>query len=146
MQKIKEFLGLEDFSEENKKLRQENMKLRLELAVSKLKSEEKNRVDVPVAGFDSTDTEPTDRSARAEYIKEVTNFHDTILFPKLKTSIAEVRRLLSNITPERNVPANMTRPEYDAFLRGMEAMAWKIHNWCIVLAGERREGGLQDVE
>jgi hypothetical protein len=63
----------------------------------------------------------------------------------LITSIADIRELLSNIHVANGFPQNMQRNEYDFFLRGMEAFAWKINEWAISLQGERREV-LQDKE
>lgn len=100
---------------------------------------------VPVAGFDSTDDEPTNPLERKEYIKEVDFFMDKVLNSKLKCSIADIREMLSNISVAQGLPQNMQRNEYDFFLRGMEAFAWKMHEWATRLQGERRSE-LQDKE
>lgn len=100
---------------------------------------------VTVVGFDDNDAEPFDPAKRAEYVKEVDIFYDNILKKKLTTSIADIRELLSNIHVANGFPQNMQRDQYDYFLRGMEAFAWKINEWATTLQGERREV-LQDKE
>ncbi len=103
------------------------------------------KTTVLVAGFDSTDDEPTDPLARQEYVKNVDFFMDAVLNTKLKCSIADIREMLSNIGVAQGLPQNMQRNEYDFFLRGMEAFAWKMHEWATRLQGERRSQ-LQDKE
>lgn len=100
---------------------------------------------ITIAGFDDNEAEPSDPVKRAEYVKEVDIFYDNILKKKLTTSIADIRELLSNIHVANGFPQNMQRNEYDFFLRGMEAFAWKINEWATTLQGERREA-LQDKE
>lgn len=100
---------------------------------------------VTVVGFDDNESEPIDPAKRVEYIKDVDIFYDNILKKKLTTSIADIRELLSNIHVANGFPQNMQRNEYDFFLRGMEAFAWKINEWAINLQGERRQS-LQDKE
>lgn len=100
---------------------------------------------VTVVGFDDNDAEPNDLAKRIEYVKEVDVFYDNILKKKLTTSIADIRELLSNIHVANGFPQNMQRDQYDYFLRGMEAFAWKINEWAINLQGERRQS-LQDKE
>ncbi len=105
----------------------------------------KEKVDIPVAGFDTTDEEPTDPLARKQYLMDVDYFMDNVLNRKLKCSIADIREMLSNIGVARGLPQNMQRNEYDFFLRGMEAFAWKMHEWATLLQAERRSS-LQDKE
>lgn len=98
---------------------------------------------LPVAGFDSTDCEPSDTVAREEYVKNVDFFYDAVMKDKLKTSIADIREMLSNVHVANGL--NMQRGEYDFFLRGMETFAWKMNEWATTLQGERRQI-LQDKE
>jgi hypothetical protein len=101
--------------------------------------------DVPLAGFDNLDIEPSEPAKRKQYIADVTIFFDKILHIKLKTSIAEVRELLSNIGRQEGTPLSLSRVEYDMFLRGMEAAFWKMHDWAISLDAESKQE-LQDKE
>jgi hypothetical protein len=107
-------------------------------------SQKRNKI-ITVVGFDDNEAEPIDAVARKEYVKEVDIFYDNILKKKLTTSIADIRELLSNIHVANGFPQNMQRDQYDYFLRGMEAFAWKINEWATTLQGERREV-LQDKE
>lgn len=129
-------------------LYKENHKLKGSLFMKEqelLSKEEVKKKDIPVAGFDNTDAEPVDSDKRKAYVTEVDIFYDFALKDKLKTSIADIREMLSNIHVARGFPQNMQRNEYDFFLRGMEAMAWKMDEWAITCQGERREN-LQDKE
>ena len=103
------------------------------------------KIIIPVAGFDSTDDEPTNPLERKEYIKEVDFFMDRVLNSKLKCSIADIREMLSNVSVAQGLPYNMQRSEYDWYLRGMSDHAWKMHEWATRLQGERRSE-LQDKE
>lgn len=96
-------------------------------------------------GFDDLNAEPSTGKKRDKYIADVVSFHDGILHRKLKTSIAEIRELLSNIGRQEGTPLNMPRVEYDMFLRGMEAFAWKINDWAMNLKAEQLQA-LQDKE
>jgi len=114
--------------------------------INKVITDSKSRYSiVTVVGFDDNECEPSDPAKRAEYVKEVDIFYDNILKKKLTTSIADLRDMLSNIHVANGFPQNMQRNEYDFFLRGMEAMAWKMNEWAVTLQGERRES-LQDKE
>ena len=100
---------------------------------------------VTVVGFDDNECEPIEPVARSEYVKDVDYFQDKILKDKLKATIANIREMLSNIHIAQGMPPSMTRVEYDAYLRGMESMAWKMDEWATTLQGERREN-LQEEE
>lgn len=132
----------------------EHLQLKAELQSLKIQNEEyKRRLlfqqtthhEVPVSGFDDLRTVPTEPKKRAQYIADVTIFYDNILHRKLKTSIAELRALLSNIGRQEGTPLSMPRNEYDMFLRGMEAMCWKMHDWAKGLEAETQQA-LQDKE
>jgi hypothetical protein len=132
----------------------EHLQLRAELQSLKIQNEEyKRRLlfqqtthhEVPISGFDDLRTAPVEPKKRAQYIADVTIFFDNILHRKLKTSIAEVRSLLSNIGRQEGTPLSMPRNEYDMFLRGMEAAFWKMHDWAKSLEAETQQG-LQDKE
>lgn len=99
--------------------------------------------DVPLAGFDDLEVEPIKPSDRRQYIADVTIFFDNILHRKIKASIAEIRELLSNIGRQEGTPLDMSRVEYDMFLRGMEAAFWKMQDWAISLDAESKQE-LQD--
>ena len=94
---------------------------------------------VPVVGFDDISSEPQDTKQRLQYCADVKVFYDNILNSKIKNGVAETRHLLSNISKDANMPENMTRSEYDMFVRGMEAGFWAINDWCIRLSGELQE-------
>lgn len=94
---------------------------------------------VPIAGFDSLEIEPLDQKERLRYAGMVSEFHDTILKAKIRTSVAEVRELLSNVGFTEGVPMNMSRDQYDFFLRGIEAGLWKIHEWASGLQAELKQ-------
>ena len=97
---------------------------------------------IPVAGFDDLSIEPTDEKQRKIYAARVDEFYEDILKKKIQVSIAEVRELLSAVGYTHNLPPNMTRDQYDFFLRGIEAFAWKIHEWATTLQGELRSGDI----
>lgn len=101
--------------------------------------------DIPISGFDDLTVEPDEGTSRKQYIADVTTFFNNILHRKLKASIAEIRELLSNIGRQEGTPLSMSRVEYDMFLRGMEAFAWKIHDWADGLDAESKQE-LQDKE
>jgi len=111
------------------------MDLLSELRVLQAKNK---REAIRVPGFDDMSHEPTDEKQRKEYAARVTEFNTDILKPKIKTSIAEVRELLSSVGYISGMPPNMSREQYDFFLRGMEAMGWKIHDWAATLEAELR--------
>jgi hypothetical protein len=92
---------------------------------------------IPVAGFDNLAHEPTDAKERVAYAARVGSFYDDVLRDKVRTSIAEIRELLSSGSMVAGLH-NMERGQYDSFLRGMEAGLWKIHEWAITLQGELR--------
>jgi hypothetical protein len=126
----------------------EYLKLKLELEYTKLQlSEIKQQLlfqqashkDIPVSGFDDLEVEPITGKKRQKYIADVTTFFDNILHRKIKSSIAEIRGLLSNIGRQEGTPLSMSRVEYDMFLRGMEASLWKMHDWAINLDAERKQ-------
>jgi len=95
---------------------------------------------VPLAGFDDLSHEPTDTKARMQYAATVGEFYDSILKVKIRTSVAEVRELLSNVGFTEGIPvANMSRDQYDFFLRGMEAGLWKIHEWATLIQAELKQ-------
>lgn len=94
---------------------------------------------VPIAGFDSLECEPTDSIARKSYIGEVDVFFESILKDKLRVTVGEIRNELAKLNSQSAHELGLTRLEYDSFMRGMEAMAWKMHDWCVTLQGERRE-------
>lgn len=98
-----------------------------------------------IAGFDDTECEPTDEKERKAYISEVDAFFESVLGPKLKVSIAEVRQQLGYLDSKAAHELGLTREQYDYALRGMEAMAWKIHEWAVGLQAERRSN-LQEEE
>jgi len=101
------------------------------------------KIELNVVGFDDNDCEPSEPAAREEYIKDVDYFYDKVLKSKLKTSVADIREMLSNV----HIPdgLNMRRGEFDFYLRGMESMAWKMSEWATNLQAERR-ADLQDKE
>lgn len=112
-----------------------------EIEISHLKRENtivSKRTTVLVAGFDDLSTEPTDEKQRKIYATQVDEFYENILKQKVRVSIAEIREILSAIGYLQNIPNNMKRDQYDFFLRGMEAFAWKIHDWATTLQGEAR--------
>jgi len=95
------------------------------------------RNSVPVAGFDDLSHEPIDAKERVAYAARVGSFHEDILRDKVRTSVAEIRELLASGSMVAGLHT-MKRSEYDAFLRGMEAGLWKIHEWATTLQGELR--------
>lgn len=132
----------------------EHLKLRVELEATKFQLEEVKKQllfktashkDFPIAGFDDLQSEPLKPKDRAQYIADVTLFFENIFHNKLKNTVAEVRELLSNIGRHEGTPLNMSRVEYDMFLRGMEAMCWKIIDWAQNLDAESKQV-LQDNE
>lgn len=132
----------------------EHLKLKLELEYTKLqlgelrqqlRFQQASHKDVPVSGFDDLEAEPPEGKKRKKYIADVTTFYNNILHRKLKVSIAEIRELLSNIGRQEGTPLSMSRVEYDMFLRGMEAFAWKINEWAVSLDAESKQE-LQDNE
>lgn len=134
--------------------RSEHIKLQIEYEALKAQYEEMRKQllfsqsthrDVPIAGFDSLDVEPVKTKDRSQYIADVTLFFENIFHRKLQVSVAEIRELLSNIGRQEGTPLSMSRVEYDMFLRGMEAMCWKIHDWAQSLDAESRQY-LQDEE
>lgn len=145
MQLFKYLFGWVEVERLRKELQEEKIKKWNEYLDTPLRNQSPKKIGVPIAGFDSTDDEPTDVIARQEYIKEVDFFMDRVLNSKLKCSIADIREMLSNINVAQGLPQNMQRNEYDFFLRGMEAFAWKMHEWATRLQGERRSE-LQDKE
>lgn len=104
----------------------------------KVKAELDTQFKVPIIGLDTSDKEPADEAKRKDYCIEVDNFFEFILKDKLTTSIAEIRRLLSNVGMEEGIPINMPRVEYDSFLRGMEASMWRLYIWCELKQAERK--------
>lgn len=110
--------------------------LRLEKAIGVKKN------TVLVAGFDDLTTEPTDEKERKIYAARVDEFYEDILKKKVRVSVAEIREILSAIGYLQNIPNNMKRDQYDFFLRGMEAFAWKIHEWATILQGDARSGDI----
>ena len=120
-------------------LKEEKNNLSQQILSDLLKKEnELPKLSIPVAGLDTTDLEPTDDTKRKEYCIEVDNFFEFILRDKLKTSIADIRGLLSNVGMQEGIPINMPRSEYDSFLRGMEASMWKLYDWCLLMQSERK--------
>jgi len=107
------------------------------------KFSKQKKIELKVVGFDDNDCEPSDPIAREEYVKDVDYFYDKVLKSKLKTSVADIREMLSNV----HIPdgLNMRRGEFDFYLRGMESMAWKMNEWATILQAERR-ADLQDKE
>ena len=97
---------------------------------------------IPVSGFDDLATEPTDEKQRKIYAARVDEFYEDILKQKVRVSISQIREILSAIGYLQNIPPNMNRDQYDFFLRGMEAFAWKIHDWATTLQGELRSGDI----
>lgn len=106
----------------------------LEMQIAKLK-----KPIIPVVGFDNIASEPQDTKQRLQYCADVKVFYDNILNSKIKNGVAETRHLLSNVNKDESMPANMSRAEYDMFVRGMEAGFWAINDWCIRLSGELEE-------
>jgi len=100
-------------------------------------AERARRNSIPVAGFDDLAHEPIDAKERVAYAARVGSFHEDILRDKVRTSVAEIRELLASGSMVAGLHT-MERSEYDAFLRGMEAGMWKIHEWAVVLQGELR--------
>lgn len=150
--KIRQYLFKDTVSEtEYLMLKTENqhLKLNLQTLQDQLKKERLFRhashQDVPIAGFDDLTIEPESEKDRMEFIGRVTTFFDDIFHRKLKVGIAEVRELLSNIGRQEGTPLSMSRVEYDAFLRGMEAAFWKMSDWAYGLDAERKQN-LQDKE
>lgn len=94
---------------------------------------------VPVAGFDDLSHEPIDSKERMRYAGSVSDFYDSILKVKIRTSVAEIRELLSNVGFIEGVPHNINRNQYDFFLRGMEAGLWKISQWAEMLQAELKD-------
>jgi hypothetical protein len=129
----------------NLRLENEHLKIQYADLQKQLLFQQTSHRDIPVAGFDNLEPEPGDLAKRKQYISDVTIFFDNILHIKLKTSIAEIRELLSNIGRQEGTPLSMSRVEYDMFLRGMEAFAWKIHDWAKSLDAESKQD-LQDKE
>jgi hypothetical protein len=119
---------------ENLKLRAE--KILVETEVDSLSQEnqilkEKLKArEIPVAGFDSTEPEPADLGERKQYCADISVFYDNILGIKLKMGVAEVRELIARMN-RLPMAENMSRSEYDFFLRGTESAYWNIHDWCI---------------
>lgn len=147
---LQNFLRNTQLEEENKSLhRTLRNALAENEALKKLKNgppERQTRDGIFIAGFDSMDSEPTDEKARKDYVSEVDMFFESILGPKLKTVLGEVRADFGRVIPQHELDGlGMTREQYDWYLRGMEGMAWKIHDWCMTLQGERRSM-LQDNE
>lgn len=97
---------------------------------------------IPVAGFDDLSIEPTDEKQRKIYAARVDEFYEDIFKKKIYVSISEIREILSAIGYLQHIPPNMNRDQYDFFLRGMEAFAWKIHDWATTLQGELRSGDI----
>lgn len=100
-------------------------------------AERAKRNSIPVAGFDNLAHEPIDAKERVAYAARVGSFHDDILRNKIRTSVAEIRELLAAGSMVAGLHT-MERSEYDAFLRGMEAGLWKVHEWAVTLQGELR--------
>lgn len=134
--------------------RSEHLRLQIEYEALKAQHDELRKQllfsqsthrDVPVAGFDSLEIEPIKTKDRAQYIADVTLFFENIFHRKLQVSVAEIRELLSNIGRQEGTPLSMSRVEYDMFLRGMEAMCWKIYDWAQSLDAESKQY-LQDEE
>jgi len=96
-----------------------------------------------ISGIDDTEVEPSDTKEREEYTAQVQLFYDNILDAKLRSSIARVRQQLAQVGGQGQY--EMTREQFDHFLRGMEAMAWSLREWCETLSAERR-AALQDKE
>lgn len=118
-------------------LQAENVSLKMR--IEKLEAD-LQKSPIPLAGFDSLDIEPSDTNERIAYAAQVDEFHESILKKKLYISIAEIRELLGKfVFDQRGLPHNMTRVEFDFFLRGMEAGLWKIHDWATRLQGELQE-------
>lgn len=101
--------------------------------------------EIPIAGFDSLNSEPRDQEVRKQFINEVVYAYDNYFEKKFRETIGEVRELLSAANTESGLPQNMTRAEYDWFVRGIEAGIWKIDTWCNLLRSERSQQ-LQDNE
>ena len=142
---FKYFFGWKEVARLKAELQEEKRARLRDFLNTPLNNPPPKKIGVPVAGFDSTDDEPTDPVARQEYVKNVDFFMDEVLNNKLKCSIADIREMLSNIGVAQGLPQNMQRNEYDFFLRGMEAFAWKMHEWATRIQGERRSQ-LQDKE
>lgn len=123
----------------------EDLKIRFTELQKRVLFQSATHRDIPLSGFDSLQVEPTKDKDRRQYIADVTTFFENIFHRKLQVSIAEVRELLSNIGRQEGTPLSMSRTEYDMFLRGMEAMAWKIHDWAVSLDAESKQL-LQDKE
>lgn len=115
------------------KLKESNEEL---LSLYVAQKNEKNKISIPVSGFDDLMHEPSDTKERQQYAMRVSEFYDDILSQKIYTSISEIRQLLATVGVEVGLPQNMTRNEYDFFLRGMEAGLWKVHDWATILQGE----------
>ena len=104
-----------------------------------VKVQKNKKREVPVAGFDDLSAEPQDTKERRQYCADVQVFYDNILHSKIKNAVAETRHLLSNVNKDENMPSNMSRSEYDFFVRGMEAGFWAINDWAVRLSGELQE-------
>lgn len=124
---------------QNAQLRLELVATQLEVAKLKKSLEKKNTYldEVPVAGFDSMDSEPADYEQRRSYVNTMVEAYRVGVKDKLKTTVAETRKLLSNMSTEPGVPDSMSRSEYDYFVRGMEAMAIKMNSWFTLLESEQ---------
>lgn len=99
----------------------------------------KDKMVIPVSGFDNLDIEPLDEKERLRYAGRVDEFYQDILRPKIQVQIAEIRRLIANVGYESYIPPNISRDEYDHFLRGMEASLWGINDWATTLQGELKD-------
>lgn len=111
--------------------------------IAEIRSIAKRKIQIPVAGFDSIDNEPTDTKTRASYCERVDSFYEDILKDKLYTSIAEVRELYGDINIRGGL--NLDRESYDWFVRGLESGLFKINEWCVLLSAEH-QAQLQDKE
>lgn len=146
------FQKLKEFFRGKGELMQQNLQMKLIIKQLQIKNQElENSVETltrrqtlgdafPVAGFDSLNFEPTDTASRREMANEISMCYETYLEDKFKGSIGEIRQLLSAAHPEVGMPTNMTRAEYDWFVRGMEAGILKIDRWCTLMQSERLEG------
>lgn len=111
-----------------------------EREVSRLKAEmlgqeaRLNRV-VKVIAANIGDVEPTDQKARKDYVAQATNFYDAILEEKLLQMIAQVREQEDTIFTE--IPAGMTRNEYDYVLKGTSNAFKTLMDWGESMKAER---------
>lgn len=93
-------------------------------------------LSIPIDPFDSFEDEPGTGDERKRYVAEVDDFYERILKKKIGSSVGRIRQLLASPVQEY---ATTDRLEYDAFVRGMEAGLWKIHDWATVIQAENRE-------